>query len=119
MATYTGTSDHDTLTGSTEADTIDGGAGNDTIDAGAGNDTVIGGLGKDTINLGAGDDILVISQDDLVDNSEFYGDWQYSQIKDVIDGGDGTDTIGFDDNHTNYDITRATISNVETLTFAI
>ena len=115
MATQTGTSDHDILNGTAEADTINGGAGNDTINAGSGDDVVKGGLGKDIIDLGAGDDILVFSKDDVVDNSEFYGSWRYSQIKDVVDGGTGTDKIGFDDNSTNYDITRATISNVETL----
>ena len=115
MATITGTSDHDTLNGTTEADTIEGGAGNDVITAGAGNDTVKGGLGKDTVTLGAGDDVVVFSREDVVDNSEFYGSWQYSQIKDVIDGGAGTDTLVFDDRHTNYDITRATLSNLEHL----
>ena len=84
MADITGTSDHDTLNGTTSADSIDGGSGNDTINADAGNDVVIGGLGKDTINLGAGDDIYKLSKLDLVDNSDFYGSWKYSQIKDIV-----------------------------------
>jgi Ca2+-binding RTX toxin-like protein len=100
MADLTGTSDHDILEGTSSADTIDGRAGNDTINAESGDDIVKGGLGKDIIDLGAGDDILVFSKDDVVDNYEFYGSWQYSQIKDVVDGGTGIDTIGFDDKYT-------------------
>ena len=115
MADITGTSDHDALDGTTSADTIDGGSGNDTINAGAGNDTVTGGLDKDTINLGAGDDIYKLSKVDLVDNSDFYGNWQYSQIKDIVDGGAGTDTIQIVDQQVNYDLTRAQLSNVEKL----
>jgi len=115
VATFTGTSDSDTIVGSTNSDTIDGGAGNDNLSGSAGDDTVTGGRGKDTIDLGDGNDLLIFSQNDLVDNSEFYGNWRFSQITDIINGGEGTDTIAFNDRYTNYDITRANISNIEIL----
>ncbi|WP_126976563.1 Hint domain-containing protein [Frigidibacter oleivorans] len=43
MATYTGSSDNESITGTSAADTLTGGAGNDTISGGEGNDTIVAG----------------------------------------------------------------------------
>jgi hypothetical protein len=48
-----------------------------------------------------------------VDNSDFYGNWQYSQIKDIVGGGADTDIIQIVVQQVNYDLTRAQLSNVE------
>jgi hypothetical protein len=54
-----------------------------------------------------------LSKSDLVDNSDFYGNWQYSQIKDIVGGGADTDIIQIVVQQGNYDLTRAQLSNVE------
>jgi Ca2+-binding RTX toxin-like protein len=88
VTTITGSAGDDTLIGDTSS-TIDGGAGADTITGGTGNDTLTGGDGNDTITTdtgndtvvaGAGDDIVVLSDGDAT-------------ALDVVNGGDGTDTL--------------------------
>ena len=68
-----------TINGGAGIDTIIGGTGNDTLNGGAGNDTITINTGDDTVDGGAGDDVVVAA-----DNTS---------AKDVIVGGDGTDTF--------------------------
>ena len=71
----TGSSFDDTITGNTLANVLTGGAGNDTILGGAGNDTLTGGTGIDHVSAEAGHDTLK---------------WDAA---DLLDGGDGFDTL--------------------------
>lgn len=77
---------------------VDGGAGNDTILAGAGNDLLVGGAGNDSINAGGGDntirggdgaDTLIVT----AGNNLIYGGDSSADLRDVIYGGGGNDTI--------------------------
>lgn len=70
-----------TITGGSGNDTLAGAAGNDTISSGAGDDQVTGAAGNDNITLGAGNDTVVLATASDVTKD------------DVIDGGDGTDTL--------------------------
>ncbi len=88
---YTGGAGVDIVTGSTLNDIISTGGGNDTvtstsgvntIDTGDGVDTVNMGTGVDIISTGAGNDIIDAGASDLLAN-------------DVIDGGDGNDTLTY------------------------
>ena len=71
----TGSTFGDTMTGSTLNNTLIGDAGNDTIHGGLGNDTLTGGIGTDQLFGDGGHDSLK---------------WD---IADLIDGGDGFDTL--------------------------
>ena len=75
----TGTDGNDTLTGDTVT-TYPGVV--DYIDGGAGNDTIEGKTGPDVLRGGAGDDIFVVS---AIADLSYKGE--------VIDGGDGNDTL--------------------------
>jgi len=93
----TGSPGRDLILGDANAtNTIDGGAGADTITGGTGNDTITGGEGNDTITTssnpatggenisgGAGDDTIIFGANYYITASD----------QDVIDGGDGTDTL--------------------------
>jgi Ca2+-binding RTX toxin-like protein len=68
-----------TLTGGAGNDTLTGASGNDLINGGAGSDSIVAGAGADTVNAGAGNDTVVYSGADTK--------------VDVLDGGDGTDTL--------------------------
>ena len=68
-----------TISGGGGNDTITGGTGNDTLNGDAGDDTITGGTGSDAINGGTGNDIIVVGAN--------------LSSADVIDGGDGTDTM--------------------------
>ncbi|MBU0994464.1 MAG: tandem-95 repeat protein [Proteobacteria bacterium] len=68
------TDGNDVITGTSSADIIYGLDGNDTIDPGIGNDFIHGGAGNDHINI----------------LSDF-------TFEDTVDGGAGTDTLGFMD----------------------
>nr|WP_252727114.1 Hint domain-containing protein [Paracoccus sp. C2R09] len=84
---------NDTLIGGDGADIMNGGDGDDLILDGAGNDTVLGGdgndiwraqstdVGNDSVSLGAGDDYAEV------------GYVTPATGTDVLDGGDGQDTI--------------------------
>ncbi|MFL2823837.1 MAG: beta strand repeat-containing protein, partial [Alphaproteobacteria bacterium] len=89
---YTGGDNIDIIRSGQSADTISTGAGNDivklqaganTVDTGTGVDTVYMGSGVDNISTGAGNDTIAASAADLLAN-------------DIIDGGDGTDTLTFE-----------------------
>lgn len=75
-----GTEGNDTLNGTDYEDTIAGLSGDDILNGMSGNDTLNGGKGRDTLIGGTGDDIIIggTSSDDL---------------RDMIYGGDGHDTI--------------------------
>lgn len=119
MATITGSTSNDTLNGTTGDDTISGlagndlligNAGNDFISGGAGadrilggdgNDTIEGGTGNDTVYAGAGNDVWLAG--DSTSNSDdvyleagddlAYAGWFTSGDPDILDGGDGNDTL--------------------------
>ena len=71
----TGSAFDDAITGSTFNNALIGGAGNDTVHGGLGNDTLTGGTGTDQLFGDGGHDGLK---------------WD---IADLIDGGDGFDTL--------------------------
>lgn len=73
---YDGLSGTDSVDGGSGNDTLFGGAGNDTLRGGGDDDFLIGGLGVDSIDGGAGDDSIVGGGD-------------------LVDGGDGFDTLTF------------------------
>ena len=87
------------LTGSAQSDHISagghqnsrlvGGEGLDYLEGGSGSDSLYGGVGSDTLMGGLGDDLLA------------GGSGRYS---DVIDGGDGIDTIVFSGSRSEYEI---------------
>jgi Ca2+-binding RTX toxin-like protein len=97
----TADSGKNSLSGTTGADTLDGGAGNDQIAGFSGNDILNGGAGSDNLFGGAGDDLLFGDRLNGFDNGtevdHFSGgagnDFIYSGYGDVVDGGDGFDTV--------------------------
>ena len=110
---YTGGANGDIITLGTLNDTLDSGAGADsitsgtginTITTGDGVDTVMMGTGSDIISAGAGNDIISAGANDLLAN-------------DVIDGGDGTDTLVFAAATISDESVFAGISNVEKIKF--
>jgi Ca2+-binding RTX toxin-like protein len=90
------------LTGAASADTINGEAGNDQIAGLLGNDVLAGSAGTDRLFGGIGDDILSADRQNGFDNfrevDEIYGgagnDTIFSGYGDIVDGGDGFDTVG-------------------------
>jgi Ca2+-binding RTX toxin-like protein/subtilisin-like proprotein convertase family protein len=85
------------ITGTDGANRIVTFGGNDTIAAGAGKDTIESGAGVDQIDAGAGDDLIIVSGK--------------TEVLDVIDGGDGTDTLRITGG--DVDLSGVTLSNVE------
>lgn len=79
----TGNAGNDLLIGSNFAGAVEADGFNDTIDGGDDNDTIKGGLGKDNLSGGTGDDVFV------------YDTAAELAAGEVIDGGDGTDSIRF------------------------
>ena len=67
---------------------LHGGPGNDTLTGGSGADTLTGGAGRDVLRGGAGDDTLA-------GDGDSDGRPLTSIEDDVIDGGDGQDTIDY------------------------
>ncbi|RPE66987.1 hemolysin type calcium-binding protein [Pacificibacter maritimus] len=124
--TIDGQAGNDTISGDAGDDTIYGGAGNDVIGGGEGNDIIFGGAGNDTIYGGAGNDIITggdgadivyggdgndvwLSDGETSTSSsasdEVYleGGDDYAQIgyftvgtPDILDGGEGNDTVALD-----------------------
>ncbi len=103
---------NDTLNGEAGNDYLNGGTGKDSINGGDNNDTIIGGSGNDDLKGGKGDDLIFASQTDRI----FVGDITQTpsdgppvslaadtvadcplikplKNKDIIDGGEGNDTI--------------------------
>ncbi|WP_417268743.1 Hint domain-containing protein [Celeribacter sp.] len=99
-----GGSGDDIIDGGTGNDTLLGGDGDDTIYGGDGNDTISGGTGKDTVYGGDGNDTW-LAGDTESDSDVVYlqGGDDYAEIgffttgdPDVLDGGDGVDTLALD-----------------------
>ncbi|MBW1650851.1 MAG: S8 family serine peptidase, partial [Deltaproteobacteria bacterium] len=101
-----------TINGAVTADTLNGGAGNDAIYGEDGNDTINGETGADLIQAGAGDDTIKYSADSQAQDGWFA--WNVGspnniingesipvkprfETYDVIDGGQGFDTIEMTD----------------------
>lgn len=95
---------NDSILGGDGDDILEGGehsgtgAGDDVIGGGAGNDLIRGGLGADTLYGGDGDDVIDHAGRDMesqsVMRSEF--DWHIDDATDVLFGGEGNDTLIFD-----------------------
>lgn len=86
------------------------GAGTTTVDAGAGNDSITISVGANNVSVtaGAGDDTITLA------GGRALG------VHDMIDGGDGTDTIAFGGTslaQQNYEILTAAVTNVEIVEF--
>jgi hypothetical protein len=80
--TILGGEGNDTIEGGTEADILMGGAGDDQVAGGTGNDTLEGNVGADSVAGGEGDDLVKQS----LAAAPATG-------LDVLDGGDGLDTL--------------------------
>lgn len=80
-----GGSGDDLVNGGSGDDLIAGGSGNDRLYGDAGNDFLIDGDGSDFVSGGAGNDIFLFTQAELMGGK--------SDDRDVIDGGDGFDTL--------------------------
>ena len=76
----TGTDNADDITGNNLSNVLSGGADNDLIVGGAGDDIISGDEGADTLLGGDNDDLFIQSME---------------RSNDVIDGGDGCDTIDY------------------------
>jgi Ca2+-binding RTX toxin-like protein len=85
------------ITGTDGANRIVTYGGNDTIAAGGGKDTIESGAGVDQIDAGAGDDLIIVAGK--------------TEVQDVIDGGDGTDTLRITGG--DVDLSGITLTNVE------
>ncbi|MDF1721672.1 MAG: hypothetical protein P1U65_13430 [Minwuia sp.] len=106
-----GSSFDDNLTGDGANNLLDGGDGNDTLLGAAGQDTLLGANGNDFLNLlgsgstnasgGAGNDIFAVDATVLTET-------------DVVDGGDGTDTLAISGGGTLDQGDFSGVSNVET-----
>jgi len=110
-STVTGGAGNDTLAGSAQADSISGSAGNDSITGRGGNDTLMGGDGND-IFADAADNNESVSGGTGNDTFKI-GAFSNLTSADTIDGGDGIDTLSFDQN-ANHDFTSdiTILSNV-------
>ena len=84
--TLIGGTQGDTIHGNGGVDTINGAGGADTIHGGAGNDSLEGDGGIDTIHGGAGNDNIRV---------EVAADFVSLTTAEVVDGGEGTDTLTF------------------------
>jgi hypothetical protein len=103
----------------THGQTIFAGGGNDTVNAGSGNDIIYGNGGIDTINANDGDDQIIVNDGFYSETNAFEAGSGYNFLisensyrtdntvgnglgsPDVIDGGDGMDTLVFEDQFTN------------------
>ena len=103
--TLLGAAGNDVLYGDEGNDSIDGGSGNDLIYGGADVDTITGGLGRDTVYGGDGNDTwLAGSSDSGTDFVYLEGGDDVAEVGyynpddglEVLDGGDGNDTIALD-----------------------
>jgi Ca2+-binding RTX toxin-like protein len=106
--TIIGTGGNDTLIGADGADTITGGAGNDIINGAESTDTIIGGAGNDTLDGDAGADILSGGAGNDIFSVDDDADFVSLASPEVVDGGDGTDTLLFSEDAT------VTLANTDT-----
>ncbi|OYU11078.1 MAG: hypothetical protein CFE38_13950 [Comamonadaceae bacterium PBBC1] len=74
--------DADIINGGDGDDTIYGGGGVDAIDGGEGNDMIYGGVGADNLIGWTGDDTFMMDADDF-------------GFANILDGGDGFDTVNY------------------------
>lgn len=99
----------DRITGGMGNDLIDGGAGDDVIDGGDGDDKLYGGLGADNIHGGRGNDLL--------DGVDFVRIGYTQHSRDILDGGEGTDTVWYGTHSisplSNIQVADDSISNCE------
>jgi Ca2+-binding RTX toxin-like protein/subtilisin-like proprotein convertase family protein len=94
-----GLAGNDVITGRDAEEVLDGGLGNDTIYGQGGDDIIIGDAGDDSLYGGLGDDTFIIEGE--------------SVVTDLMDGGEGTDSIKVT---TDVDLTAATLTSIEFLT---
>jgi len=108
--TVTGGSAADTIITGTNNDTITTNGGNDDVTSGTGNDTVTTGDGADTVTGVGGDNTITLGDgDDSLEVSTFSN----LTVSDTIAGGEGTDTIDFqEDAAHNFTSSSTTLSNV-------
>ena len=99
-----GTGD-DTIIGGDANEVISGGehgdgdtTGDDTLSGGGGDDAIRGGRGADILSGGAGDDVLdhYGNSEELVRAEHREFGWHIDNDADILDGGDGNDTLIFD-----------------------
>lgn len=113
----------DILAGAAGDDQLDGGSGDDTLNGGDGNDQMIGGAGSDHLSGNAGDDQLDGGEgtdsftggegnDIFVISDESHS----TSLAETFDGGEGTDIIRLDFSG-DLDLSRATISGIESIVF--
>jgi len=95
--TITGSAVADTLIGGSAADTIHGGGGIDTINGAAGIDTINGDAGADIIDGDGGADILSGGAGNDVFSVDDDADFITLASAEVVDGGDGKDTLTISD----------------------
>jgi Ca2+-binding RTX toxin-like protein len=88
--TINGTAGDDQYYGSAYNDTFIGGDGADRLEGRGGDDLLVGGNGADLLFGGDGNDVI---------RGGFGGDG-FNGLGDVIDGGNGTDTLSFEDQST-------------------
>lgn len=89
-----------TVAGGNGDDSLNGGQGAETFRGGNGGDTIDGGRANDTADLGRGDDTFV---------------WDPGEASDLIEGQSGSDTMVFNGNAANEDVTLS--ANGGRLTF--
>jgi len=101
----------DTLSGGADDDKVFGLAGDDTLSGGAGNDYLVGGAGSDVVDGGAGNDTLAVIEKgkstdyDILKGGEgsdqyvLKADWG---VANIVETGDGTNTIDLTDQSANY-----------------
>lgn len=107
-----GVAGNDTITGTALSDVIVGGAGNDTLYGGDGNDLFLletGDDGIDVYNGGGGIDAVQGSQgEDIIRLSIFSG----NKTVEIIDGGEGTNTIVGTAANNVLDFSQTTLVNI-------
>lgn len=95
----------DVIYGHSGNDVIYAGSGDDTIYGGSGNDTIHGGAGSDTVYGGEGDDLWLAGDTNSGTDEVFLGDgddtaevgyYIPADGNEVIDGGEGNDTVALD-----------------------
>ncbi|QXQ20671.1 Ig-like domain-containing protein [Pseudomonas tolaasii] len=93
-----------------------GDSGSNFIQGSAGNDTIYGKGGADVIYAGAGDDLIVLNKDNLYYLSQgFQADAGTSGRLARVDGGAGIDTLGFEKDVTEFDLTGISIPGLGTI----
>jgi hypothetical protein len=106
---YVGSTGDDKIIGTAGADKLYGGRGADELSGGAGNDTLVGGKGADTLLGGQGDDEFILGSSLWNNSSTVYSD--------VIDGGEGYDTLKIEGNisHKTLYVNSGSLTNLESI----